>query len=173
MKRLVFVTVLSAIVVLTASMAPSAVPEFIHYQGFLTDPVTGDPVPDAELSILFTIYDDGGTSLWFETQLVTPSRGKFNVMLGSVSEFDSTVFAAGDRFLGIKIGDDDEMTPRTPIGSAPYALMARNVPDTSIGTGKIKTKSIVDSLIADTTIGKQQIRKKSIIDSLIADTTIG
>lgn len=173
MKRFVFVAVLSAIVVLTASMAPLAVPKFIHYQGFLNDPVTGEPVADEELSILFTIYDGGGTWLWDETQLVTPNNGKFNVKLGSVNDIDNTVFDESDPYLGIKIGSDAEMTPRTPIGSVPYAFMAGDVPDTTIGRDKIKKKSIIDSLIADKTIGHDKIRNNAIVDSLIADEAIG
>ena len=42
-----------------------------HYQGLLTDPVTGEPVPDGSYQLTFKIYDhatslDPGHLLWTE-----------------------------------------------------------------------------------------------------------
>ena len=173
MKRSVVFMILLAGAVLTMALVALAAPKFIHYQGYLTDG-SGNPVPNTPpLSIRFAIYNDIGDSLWGETKTVSTNNGKFNVKLGEDNDFPKDLFFDEDRWLGIKVGSDAEMTPRTLLGSVPYAFMAGNVPDTSIGKDKIKHKSIIDSLIADTTIGKKQIRKKSIIDSLIADTTIG
>ncbi len=174
MKRSVAFMILLAGAVLATALVSLAAPKFIHYQGYLTDGL-GNPVPDTpDLTIRFAIYNDIGDSLWGETKTVSPHSGKFNVKLGEDNDFPKTLFYDEDRWLGIKVGIDAEMTPRTLLGSVPYAFMAGNVPDTSLDAkDKIKKKSIIDSLIADTTIGKKQIRHKSIIDSLIADTTIG
>ncbi|MFH1688035.1 MAG: tail fiber domain-containing protein [bacterium] len=173
MKRSVVLMILLTGAVLATALVAVAAPKFIHYQGYLTDG-SGNPVPDTPpLSIRFAIYNDIGDSLWGETKTVSTNNGKFNVKLGEDNDFPKDLFFDEDRWLGIKVGTDAEMTPRTLLGSVPYAFMAGNVPDTSIGSGKIKKNSIVDSLIADTTIGKSKIKHKSIIDSLIADTTIG
>ena len=42
------------------------IPSLISYQGRLTDN-SGNPVPDAQYSILFTVYDNSETIIWQET----------------------------------------------------------------------------------------------------------
>ncbi|TFH65320.1 MAG: hypothetical protein E4G91_02935 [Candidatus Zixiibacteriota bacterium] len=173
------------LIVLTASLAAFATPKFIHYQAALTDPNTGNPVPDNTYSMTFRIYevDFGGTPMWAETLSVATKNGKFNVKLGLVHPPSDTVFVERDRWLGLTVSPDPEMSPRTAIGAVPYAFMAGNVPDTSInasklgkesvGKEKIKKYDIDSTLIAEKTIGKDKIRLKDIDSTLIADATIG
>jgi len=108
--------------------APDCVPTVINYQGMLTDSVTGEPVPDGEYDFVFSIYDvsNGGEPLWGENQTVSVSGGVFNVMLGSVVPLSASLFEAYPRYLGIEVGEDEEMTPRQHLASVPYAFQAEN-----------------------------------------------
>jgi len=105
----------------TASLA--AVPELIDYQGKVT---TSDGTPlNGDYPIQFSIYADstGGVALWTESHTsVSVSEGLFHVFLGSVADLPDTLFDEADRWLGINVDSDGEMSPRIRIGSVPYAL---------------------------------------------------
>jgi hypothetical protein len=99
------------------------VPHMMNFQGLLNDSL-GSPL-DTTLSITFTIYDtsEARVTLWAETHdSVVISSGVFNVLLGSVNPLSDTVFNDPDRWLGVRVGSDPEMTPRTRIASVAYAL---------------------------------------------------
>jgi len=118
------------IVLLTTGLAWSGtgVPQLMNYQGRLTNS-SGSPL-DTTVSMIFTIYDDstGGNAKWTETHpSVTVTDGLFNVLLGSVSTIiDDTVFNSDTRYLGIKVGSNAEISPRSRLVSAPYAFKALN-----------------------------------------------
>ncbi|MCI0530665.1 MAG: hypothetical protein L0Y74_01740 [candidate division Zixibacteria bacterium] len=120
MKKLTLLPLfLVAVAFLTAG---AEVPQLMNFQGILTDPA-GVPLANDTNSVLFTIYDApaGGSSKWSETQSVaTDAQGRFNISLGAVSPIDDTVFKQMDRYLGIKIGADAEMSPRTQIVSVGF-----------------------------------------------------
>ena len=100
-----------------------AQPGMINYQGKLTDNA-GVPV-SATVSIVFSIYGaaTGGTPLWTETQSsVVVQDGIYNVLLGSTTSIPDAVFDGGDRWLGVKVGADSEMSPRQRIASVGYAI---------------------------------------------------
>lgn len=122
---------------LSSSAAPgTSVPNFLTQQGRLFDgagmPVAGAP------QFVFTIYADAGgvTSLWTETQTITLDSGYFSTTLGSVTALPTTLFNGTTRYLGIKVGTDPEMSPRQPLTSVPYALIAGNA------TGDITPTSV-------------------------------
>lgn len=106
----------------------ASVPRLINYQGTLTDPATGNPVPNGQYQMTFSIYssDIGGNPLWQETQQVTVQNGVFNVLLGSQNPLDVGIFQSSIRYLGVKVGTDNEMTPRQRLASVPYAFQAEN-----------------------------------------------
>jgi hypothetical protein len=129
--KLVIASVLG--LMLIAAMATAEVPELVNYQGRLTDG-TGNPL-DTTISITFTIYDDstGSGSVWTETHnSVIVLDGLFNVVLGSVATggIPDTVFNEPDRFMGIQVGGDPELSPRTRMVSVGYAMQA-NKADTA------------------------------------------
>lgn len=104
-----------------------SVPNLIDYQGRITDS-SNDPIT-TPVSIVFAIYDNSvdGTQLWSETHTsVTPVEGLVHVLLGSESAFASDLFDGSERWLGIKVGGDNEMTPRLKIVSSPYAIHSDN-----------------------------------------------
>ena len=115
-------TVVFAGLILAIGMLSADVPNLIDYQGRLSDD-NGDPVAGS-VSILFSIYDveTGGTALWFETQSsVDVNDGLFHVTLGSDTSLPEGLFDDSNRWIGINVAGDGEMTPRTQIVSVPYA----------------------------------------------------
>ena len=107
----------------------STVPQVINYQGKLTD--SEGELVSGVVSIQFSMYNaaTGGTSLWTETQSCTLTSGLFNVLLGSVNPIPASVFDGGDRWLGITVGTDSEMTPRQKVASVGYACLAEKADD--------------------------------------------
>ncbi len=106
------------------SSALADVPGTLTQQGRLLDS-SGSPVPDAEVSFTFTIYDaaEDGNELWTETQDISTEDGFFSARLGEVSAFPPDLFDGSNAlFLGVQVGSDDEMTPRQPITSVPFAM---------------------------------------------------
>ncbi|MDB4930755.1 MAG: procollagen, type alpha, partial [Myxococcaceae bacterium] len=114
-----------------AWLAPTAahaqVPQQLVHQGRLLDRM-GAPIAGSQ-SITYRIYDaaSGGTQLWSETLTVTLDDGYFSAQLGLMTPFGATVFNGTQRFLAVAVGTDPEMTPREPVSSVPYALVAGNV----------------------------------------------
>jgi hypothetical protein len=123
----------------------AAIPPFINYQGRLTDSL-GIPIADGVYDMIFTIYDnfEGGSSLWSSgTMPVSVENGLFNVQLGILG---TSIFTSGsERFLGIQVGSEPEMTPRTQILMAPYAVYAAEAGQ----AGSVTDGSIYDDDIND------------------------
>jgi microcystin-dependent protein len=101
----------------------AAIPQIISYQGRLVSsegsPLTGN------YNMTFKIYDvdTGGSDLWNETQNNVPvTSGRFSVILGSGTPIPTTVFNGSDRWLGIAVGGDSEMTPRMKLTGIGYAF---------------------------------------------------
>jgi hypothetical protein len=126
----IFVLAGLAFIFAFSSLLYAGVPQMINYQGKITTP-QGFLI-DATVSMVFTIYDDsiGGSAWWTETQpSVVVQNGVFSLLLGSVNPIPDTVFTGDVRYLGIKVGDDLEMTQRKAIVSVGYAMKAGNARD--------------------------------------------
>lgn len=104
----------------------TAVPTTIDFQGRLHDS-GGSPV-NATLNITFSLYSvsTSGTALWTETRSVQVVDGLFQIKLGESTPIDPGHFSGTDRWLGIKVGAEAEMSPRTKISSVGYAMQAGN-----------------------------------------------
>jgi hypothetical protein len=112
------------------TLAQAAVPATLNYQGFLTNPTTGQPlttVPGSPLTVTFKLFNvaSGGTALYTEVQPVSVTNGVFNVQIGSVTtlslQFDVPYW------LEVAVGATT-LTPRQPLASSATALRA-NVAD--------------------------------------------
>jgi len=101
-----------------------AIPQKINYQGKLTDS-GGNPVSGSK-TMVFSIYDaeSGGGLLWNETRTVPVNMGMYSVVLGETSAISLEVFNGEERWLGIKVESDSEMTPRLKIVSVGNAYKA-------------------------------------------------
>lgn len=134
--------VILAIILLSLGIASNAsadIPLTINYQGWLTT-TDGTPVASEVYLMKFVIYDAGtsGSELWnsgFQTVQVT--IGLFDLQLGGLPmpPLPDNLFATSDtRYLGITIGTDSEITPRTPITSASYCFQALRADTASLAT---------------------------------------
>ncbi|MBK6766735.1 MAG: hypothetical protein IPG71_10580 [bacterium] len=119
MKKLILLCIIAT------SIPCWAIPHLINYQGYLTRP---DETPlDTVVAITFTSdAAGGGNTLWFENHVaVQVADGLFNVTLGSVTALPD-LFSA-NRWLGVTVGADAEMTPRAQLHSAAHAYRVGTV----------------------------------------------
>ena len=103
----------------------------INYQGRLTNS-SGDPVANGYYTLVFSIYRQGAPFvLWTSgSQSVYVSDGLFHYVLGSSNPIPESVFDGGfDAVLelGIKVGSDPEIYPRTQLTASPLAAVAGRV----------------------------------------------
>ncbi|NOZ08720.1 MAG: hypothetical protein GXO91_07600 [FCB group bacterium] len=120
-------TISILITLFLTTLTAQAVPSLIDYQGSLTNPA-GEPVAGS-LSISFAVYstESGGSALWSETQNpVVVTDGLFHVLLGSVTPLPESLFDSPDRWIGLAVDGEEEMSPRTRLASVPFALVAAN-----------------------------------------------
>lgn len=136
------------------SVTPN-VPRFITYQGRLTD-AAGAVVPDGAKSVRFIIWRDAASvnpldQVWNSGVVsVTTTNGLFTVRLGEAPQpsIDPYDFLDTARWIGVTVGADPEMTPRTHLGAVPYAftagssMIALTTYDGAIGTTQIADGSI-------------------------------
>lgn len=116
----------SMVILVLAFSAFAEVPQLINYQGLLTDS-SGAPVVDGGHLVKFIIYDApaGGTDLWNSGfQNVTTADGLFSYALGSNVSLPDDIFTDTSRYLGITVGVDPEITPRSRLETSPYAYHA-------------------------------------------------
>ncbi|MDP4219632.1 MAG: hypothetical protein Q8896_04280 [Bacteroidota bacterium] len=108
---------------LASHRADAQIPRVLSYQGIVTDN-TGRPIPDGNHTITFNLYTfpSGGTAIFTETQSDAITRGVLSAMIGSQTAIPGHVQFDSAYFLGISIDGGAELTPRTLLTAAPYAL---------------------------------------------------
>jgi hypothetical protein len=118
--RSLYVAILTMVPICLSSSVIAQAPDSLSFQGYITNP-GGVPINNAGgASMIFTLYE-GSSDIWSEVQPNVPIQdGIFNVLLGSVSPLDTVRFGR-PLLLGIKVGADPEISPRTPLGAAAYA----------------------------------------------------
>ena len=109
----------------------------IPIQGRLTDE-NGVPL-SGPVEIRLAIYDvaAGGDPLCQDTDTVGVNNGLFTANLDSCT---SDKIDGRQLWLGVRVGSDDEMTPRRPIYAVPYAWSLRpgaNIVNTSTTSGAV------------------------------------
>jgi hypothetical protein len=122
----VFAAFAALLVLPTAS---AAVPKTLNIQGKLTYP-NGSAITGNDINFSFSIYtaSSGGSPIWQENHTLNVSKGIYDAILGLTNsltlDFDLSYY------LGIKVNDDSEMTPRINLTSFPYSyrtIMAENL----------------------------------------------
>ena len=136
---------------LAVGYAHADVPKLINHQGYLTN-ATGSPV-NASVSIVFTIYNapTNGSALWTETRTVTVNKGVFDVNLGETTPINLAFDVP--YYLGVKVGNDAEMSPRQSLTSVSYAFrsdLANSVADGSVTTAKLSNGSVTTAKLGIT-----------------------
>jgi|WetSurMetagenome_2_1015567.scaffolds.fasta_scaffold12684_3 hypothetical protein len=130
MKKLLFL--LTIISFMSINIFGQAIPKQIDYQGVLKT-AAGGIVPDGNYPMTFKIYNDptGGSALWTETQTIAVANGIFAAHLGFVTPITGVPF---DRiqYLGITLGAEPELAPRTTLTPSPYSFMSMDVIDNTV-----------------------------------------
>ncbi|MCC6189969.1 MAG: hypothetical protein IT318_13120 [Anaerolineales bacterium] len=120
-------SVLNVASVLSAPLRTTVtVPNEVGFEGYLAGG-EGDPLPDDAYELTFRVYTAGvdGTVLYTETQTITTTNGLYSALIGSVTPLPANLFD-GERWIGVTVDQDDELTPRTRVASVPFALNAEN-----------------------------------------------
>lgn len=135
----------------------SNVPKTLNIQGKLTN-ATGDLV-NMTANLTFRIYDayTDGTKLWEENQTLFVDNGIYSAILGT--HIDLNISFNDNRYLGISVNNDDEMTPRLNLTSSPYtyrAKVAENLTCTDC-LGTIQIEDIYVSNTGDTIDGDLKV----------------
>ena len=154
---------------ITGSLIAQA-PGTIVYQGRLTD-VAGNPITSPQ-TVIFSIYSvpTGGLVRWDETLTIQPdAEGVFIVELGTIDTTLASVFSGGKRYLGIKIGMDDEMSPRQLLTSTPYAMHAQSIPDESVTTNRLADSSVTTVKLVEGAVTSYSVKDNSLTDVDILD----
>ncbi len=123
MKRNNFLMVVLVCVFLLNGLS-AAIPQTLNLQGKLTD--SSDNALTGTYNMTFKIYDvvTGGSELWVSANnsVTTDSDGVYNFILAGVNlPFDT------EYYLGIKVVNDAEMTPRINLTSSPYTFRTKNI----------------------------------------------
>jgi len=129
-----------------AGILVADVPNVASYQGRLTDNA-GDPVADGAYLVKFSIYDAaaGGTELWTSNfQNVTTEDGLFTYDLGSNVPLPDDLFTDAERWLGITVGVDPEITPRTRLTSQAYAHHALRADTADVALSGVGMSRAID-----------------------------
>jgi hypothetical protein len=125
--RFIFAVLGTAIAV--AAPARAQAPRLIAFSGVLTGP-HGAPAPDAPYAVEFSLYPQpsGGSPAWTETKALTVSGGRFATALGDATPLPTGLDFSAPWFVGVRVGADEEMTPRLALHAAPLSLLSLDVP---------------------------------------------
>lgn len=134
-KSLLLIIPVSIMALAAFGLASGA--DTINYQGRLMESA-GAPVDGSSVGVTFSIHgvSSGGTALWSETQSISVAGGLYNVELGKSNPIPDDLFAGADRWLGVRVGGDAEMSPRARITSVAYAFNSRRIGGKKIQSGQ-------------------------------------
>jgi microcystin-dependent protein len=171
-----------------ADAPAQSVPALINYQGQVLA-ADGTPLATGDYTLTFQIFDaaDGGTLIWGPQVLdgagsaghgprIPVVQGFFNVMLGPVDTAArplSGAFQAATRFLEIKVGTNDPISPRQQILSAPYALNAANAATAvNVAAGGVGTVAITDGAVSTAKLGDSAVTAGKVANGSIGTSKL-
>jgi hypothetical protein len=150
-KQFTVLIIMTTALAVHAFPASADLPQTINYQGYLADS-GGEPV-NGSVNMTFGLYTAAtGTAapLWTETQgTVSVVNGVYSVILGSETPIGLPFDA--QYYLGVKVGADQEMTPRQALTGTPYAFrssIADSMDDLAISGTMIATGAISPDKLA-------------------------
>jgi microcystin-dependent protein len=179
-------TLLATGLLLAASHASAqSVPPLINFQGQVLA-ADGTPLATGDYTVTFQIFDavEGGTLIWGPQVMdgtggvgrgprVPVVQGYFNVMLGP---FDTTArlltgaFQGATRFLEIKVGTNNPISPRQQILSAPYALNAGNA--ANVLAGGVNTLALADAAVTTAKLGDGGVSTVKLGDGAVTGSKV-
>ncbi len=138
----------------TSAMAAD-VPSTLTHQGRLFDDM-GVPITDT-LPITFNFYaapNDAAPAV-SETIDVTLEDGYFSVSIGEANSIQDMLQGGKILYMGIAVGNDAEMSPRSVVQSVPYAIVAGNaignITPTSVSVGGLEVIDSTGKWVGDPT----------------------
>ncbi len=178
--KLVFASVvlmaaLGVVVMGSVQTVSAEVPETISYQGYLEDS-DGNPLNET-VSMVLKIYDADETDVikWTETlSNVDVIDGIFNVILGETTPIGTDV-AEGERYLGVTVGGNAEMTPRQKLNSVAFAIragVAESVADGAIKAENIALGAITAEKMADGSVSSVKLAPSAVTGDKLAPNAI-
>jgi len=150
--RAVLIAAILAVLASSVMAAPPpGVPHQFAYQGRLTDNI-GAPVPDGYHQVVFRVYDSTSAEpayeIWSSGKVeVATVGGLFSINLGAAPQPEPNVELFGDSslWLGISVGDDPELVPRTKLTSVPFAFKAEQANlASSVAPNSVSSGGIID-----------------------------
>jgi hypothetical protein len=133
MKKVSIILAISFMILTFMFSESAAVDPYLNYQGFLTDH-QGIPL-DTVVTIHFNVYTQsvGGSPLWNQTATnVSVNGGHFVVILGP---FDAELFLEDDLYIGVTVGDDNEMAPRREFTCSAQSFISEQSVSSKTTTG--------------------------------------
>jgi microcystin-dependent protein len=176
---------------LPRALPAQSVPALINFQGQVLA-ADGTPLATGDYTVTFQLFDaaEGGTLIWGPQVMdgtggvgrgprVPVVQGHFNVMLGPVDTASRPLtgaFLGAIRFLEIKVGTNNPISPRQQILSAPYALNAGNaatvlaggVSTSSLADGAVTTVKIGDGVVSEIKLGNGSVTASKVADGSIS-----
>ncbi len=143
--------------VLIIAALVSANPKTISYQGVLTD-ADGMPRTNGSYDMTFSLYnsDVEGLHLWRNEKQVILKNGIFTVLLGNELPFEGALDFTEPYWLGIKLGENVELSPRIPLSSSAYAIRSI-VSDSAAKAGSIAADAVTTVQILDGSIVSEDV----------------
>jgi hypothetical protein len=138
----------TGICLLAAPAWAATPPARLTEQGRLYDASASNKPLAGRAALTFAVYElpQGGAALWQETITVDLDDGYFSVALGETVAFPASLWNGGILYLGLKVNDDDEMSPREVVRSVPYALLASDVSgDIHPASVSVAGRPVIDS----------------------------
>ncbi|HLE57933.1 MAG TPA: hypothetical protein VJB15_12675, partial [Rhodothermia bacterium] len=152
--------------------AAGQVPRTLAFQGLLTDD-QGVALSSGVYGITFRLYNVAaeGSALWSEVQSVSVVDGVANATLGRINPL--TLGFDVPYWLGVTLQQGgSELTPRLPLASGAYALMAADVPNGLITAGKIADGAVTTAKIQEGGLGGAAIADGAITPGKLADGAV-
>ncbi len=123
------------------SQEDNGVIETFYYQGRFIDD-DGTPISDGFYNLSFSLYEniDDAEPVWTETQNIQITLGFFNAVLGIENSFaDAGIKFDKTYYLGIKLENEAEFSPRSMLTMVPYSFSAKKLLYPYIDTVKSDT----------------------------------
>lgn len=160
-----------------SSLSYAQIPRQMSYQGIIIGG-SGNPINDGTHTLEINFYDAavGGTLLHGETFSTVTNAGIFNVIIGANTPLPASLLFDRQYFLGVSVDGTPEMTPRTALTAAPYALrsgtadVAKSV--STDARGVVTSLNELDGpvrIVGDTTIRVTQNGQVISLSAIIPD----
>lgn len=164
-----FFLLLLVSLLLPSLASAQTVPGTLPVQGILTD--SNDQAVNDNVAITFSIYDTADQVVHTETLAVDVVNGFFSVDLGAgTTAIDLNIFQEGDAVeLGIKVGSNDEMSPRLRFGSVPYAVAAEYAVSALDAENAIFANSAQNAQTAQNAVNAENVNDGAITEAKLAN----